>query len=91
MKFTDMLIHKEITEKIVESQNSVDAVDTVAIIEAAKAEDILRKAGYKIKLITGTSFGTQIDLFKQPDEDDIKDVLKDFNIKIKNKQLFIVL
>jgi hypothetical protein len=88
MKFTEMLIPKEITKTIVESQNSVD---TVVIVEAEKAEEVLRKAGYKIKLITGTSFGTQIDLFKQPDEDDIKDVLKDFNIKIKNKQLFVVL
>lgn len=55
-----------------------------------RAEDILRDAGFKIKLVTPTAFGTQIDFAKLYDEDELREVLKDFNIKIKNKSVFIV-
>ena len=63
------------------------------INEKAKSElpdDILRSAGFKIKLITPTAFGTQIDLAKRYKEEDIKTALKGFNIKIKNQSIFIV-
>lgn len=87
MKFTDMLI----TNKKIDLVEVVeDKIPQHIIVEEAKAEDVLRKAGYKIKMVTGTAFGTQIDLFKEPN-DDIEEVLKDFNIKIKGKQLFVVL
>lgn len=55
-----------------------------------KPEDILRSAGFKIKLVTPTSFGTQIDFAKQYDDAAIEKALIDFNIKIKNKSVFIV-
>jgi len=60
------------------------------ISEAKKPEEILRAAGFKIRLITPTSFGTQIDFAKKYDDDDIEKLLKDFTIKLKNKSLFIV-
>jgi len=60
------------------------------LLESENPEDILRKAGFKIKLITPTSFGTQIDFAKQYEEKDIETVLKDFQIKIKNKSVFII-
>lgn len=58
--------------------------------KAQKPEEVLRRAGFKIKLVTSTSFGTQIDFAKKYDEDDVKAALKGFNIKIKNKSVFIV-
>lgn len=58
--------------------------------EAPKAEDVLRSAGYKIRLITPTSFGTQIDLAKSYNPSEITKVLSDFQIKIKEKSVFIV-
>lgn len=78
MKFTDMLK----TEQV---------LNEVPIVEAEKTpEDILRKGGFKIKLVTGTSFGTQIDFSKKYTDEEIEEILKDFNIKIKNKSVFIV-
>jgi hypothetical protein len=53
-------------------------------------EEILRGAGLKIKLVVGTSFGTQIDFAKKYKDDDIEELLTDFTIKIKDKSVFIV-
>jgi hypothetical protein len=61
-----------------------------AVTEAQKAEDVLRNSGYKIRLIMPTSFGTQIDLAKLYNPADITKVLSDFQIKIKDKSVFIV-
>lgn len=58
--------------------------------EAEKPEDILRRAGFKIKLVTPTSFGTQIDFAKEYEEKLIKDVLPDLTLKFKNKSVFII-
>lgn len=58
--------------------------------EEKNPQEILRGAGFKIKLVTSTSFGTQIDFAKQYDEEKIKDILSDFSIKIKGKSVFIV-
>lgn len=60
------------------------------VAEAPKAEDVLRSAGYKVRLITPTSFGTQIDLAKSYNPTEITKVLSDFQIKIKDKSVFIV-
>ncbi len=63
------------------------------IVNEAKeinAEDVLRTNGYKIRLITPTSFGTQIDFAKLYNPDEIKKVLSNFQIKIKDKSVFIV-
>lgn len=75
--------NKQPQESIIESKIQVES-------QAQKPEEILRGAGYKIKLVTPTSFGTQFDLAKKYDDAAIKDLLKDFNIKIKDKSVFII-
>lgn len=55
-----------------------------------KPEEVLRGAKFKIKLITPTAFGTQIDFAKKYPEEEIEKVLTGFNIKIKDKSVFIV-
>lgn len=56
----------------------------------ARPETVLRDAGFKIKLVTPTSFGTQVDFAKKYDPAEIEDLLKDFEIKIKGSSVFIV-
>ena len=58
--------------------------------KAEEAEEILRSNGYKIKMVTPTLFGKQIDLFKAPKPKEIELVLKDFTIKLKSKSVFII-
>lgn len=58
--------------------------------EKKKPEEILRGAGFKIRLVTPTSFGTQIDFARVYPEDKIKAALKAFDTKIKGKSVFIV-
>jgi len=65
-------------------------IEQVQVNEAKKPEELLRKGGFKIKLITPTSFGTQIEFAKTYPKEELEDVLKDFNIKIKNKSVFII-
>lgn len=85
MKFKDMIVPKE-PERFPRKEYK-----ETKLFEADKLpEDILRKAGIKIKLITGTSFGKQIDLFKKISKEELEKILKDFTIKINNKSLFIV-
>lgn len=86
MNFRDVLVSKKIT-------NKNETVTVSSNITEAKKEDpgkLLRKAGLKIKLTAGTAFGTQYTMAKKYDEDEIKDVLKGFNIKIKGNDIFVV-
>lgn len=55
-----------------------------------KAEDILRNNGFKIKSVLMTSFGKQIDFAKKYPDEEVKKVLSSFNIKIKDKSIFII-
>lgn len=55
----------------------------------SKPEDLLRDSGFKIKLITHTAFGTQIDFAKKYDDNKIKETLSSFIIKIKDKSVFV--
>lgn len=72
-------------------EQAIQNINESSIIKEEKTpNEILRGAGFKIKLITPTSFGTQIDFAKQYNNKDIETVLKDFTIKIKNKSVFIV-
>jgi len=90
MKFTDML---KSTENEVPKKNDVitEKVIQDEIVEKEKEpEEILRGNGFKIKLVTGTAFGKQIDFAKKYDEDEIKEVLKDYTVKFKGKSVFIV-
>lgn len=81
-------------EKTINDKDSTyippSSVGVGALVESKSAEDILRSTGYKIKLITPTAFGTQIDLAKQYSEDEINDVLSDFEIRVKGKSVFVV-
>jgi len=75
--------------KLLEAENNNDS---------NTAEKLLRNAGFKIKLVTPTSFGTQIEFFKQYDADELKKILStngttstdDITIKIKGKSVFII-
>jgi hypothetical protein len=84
MKFQDLLTEKKILK--------IDVIEPkeLPVLEDSKAEDVLRDAGYKIKLVTPTSFGIQIDLAKKYEDEELEDILSDFTIKIKNKSVFIV-
>lgn len=90
MKFTEMMKSKEY-KKIKKPLDSEELKELNEINEAKESpEDLLRKNKIKIKLIQDTAFGKQIDLFKMPDEKEIKEILKDFQIKLKGKSIFIV-
>lgn len=66
-------------------------IKNIKLEESAKTpEEILRKAGFKIKLVAPTKFGTQIDFAKKYEEEKIKEVLSDFNVKFDNKSIFVV-
>ena len=80
---------KCIKENISSVKASIETTEQI-IEKEQTPEELLRGAGFKIKLITPTSFGTQIDFAKQYDHKDIEKVLKDFSIKIKGKSVFIV-
>jgi hypothetical protein len=68
----------------------IEAKQDDTITEAKKPEELLRGAGFKIRLVTPTSFGTQIDLAKSYNPDEITKVLIGFNLKFKDKSVFIV-
>jgi hypothetical protein len=60
-------------------------------MNSEKPAEILRSGGFKIKLITPTSFGTQITFAKRFKESEIKKILKGFSIKFKgDKDIFII-
>ena len=97
MKFTDILRTDDVaggTSTVTISTTSArTALNTKKPLDEAIAqspEDLLRAAGFKIKLVTSTSFGTQIDLAKHYDPVEITDVLTEFKIKIKGQSIFIV-
>lgn len=87
MSFIDVL--KQRTQKVSKTVIA-EAIVAVNEVQQLEPEKILRDAGFKIKLITPTSFGTQIDFAKEYNAKEIENVLKDFNIKLKNKSVFIV-
>jgi len=57
---------------------------------SSEAAEILRDNGFKLKLVTPTLFGIQIDFAKHYDEEELTVVLKDFTLKFKNKSVFII-
>ena len=89
MAFVDRL-KSRVNENIKAIPESVKDNSITTIEEAQKPEEILRGAGYKIRLVTPTSFGTQIDFAKLYNPNEITKMLKDFQIKIKDKSVFIV-
>ena len=53
-------------------------------------EEILRRNDFKIKLVINTLFGKQIDFAKKYDMEKVKEVLQGFNIKLRDKSVFIL-
>ena len=94
MKFTDILRGDTVdrTIPVTSEHSALDTKKHRVLNEtiAQSPEDLLRSAGFKIKLVTATSFGTQIDLAKHYDPDEITNVLAEFKIKIKGQSIFIV-
>ena len=97
MKFTDILRTDDVAGRsstVTSSTTSArSALNTKKLLDetiAKSPEDLLRAAGFKIKLVTSTSFGTQIDLAKRYDPVEITGVLPEFKIKIKGQSIFIV-
>jgi hypothetical protein len=88
MSFMDVLKRENVQKAPVQIQEQCTAL--VEAKETTKPEEVLRRAGFKIKLVTPTSFGTQIDFAKQYDPKEIENALKGFTIKLKNKSVFIV-
>lgn len=89
MNFIDVL-KREPVRKVTTKVQTETKAPIFEAAEAKKPEDILRGAGFKIRLVTPTSFGTQIDFAKQYDSAEIEKVLSAFSVKIKNKSVFIV-
>ena len=81
---SNVKVCNDLPEKIVQKEVITESEET------KKPDSLLRSAGFKIKLINGTSFGTEIVFAKQYDEEKIKDVLKGFNLKFKDKSVFII-
>ena len=100
MKFTDILrtdapgytstVPSSTTSSSTSASSALNTKKPLDEAIAQSPEDLLRAAGFKIKLVTSTSFGTQIDLAKHYDPVEITDVLNEFKIKIKGQSIFIV-
>jgi hypothetical protein len=90
MLFSNFLKNDKSDKQITETKIIPVVKHEILQEKAQTPEQILRSADFKIKLITPTSFGTQIDFAKKYNDSEIKDLLKDFNIKIKDKSVFIV-
>ncbi len=90
--FKDMFedFRNNITEEMIVSEDKKEEIETPKIKSKITPEKILRKNDVKIKLINPTSFGTEIILAKHYDEKQIKSILKDYNIKIKNNNIFVI-
>lgn len=93
MSFVDMFkVNKKLNKEIDEHLSSYKCKDKTILVEAEtkKPEEILRGNGYKIKLVTPTGFGTQIDFARKYDEEEITQLLSAFKIKVKGNSIFIV-
>ena len=77
MKYRDFFISDTIV-----IEESLENLKESEMNENLSAEDLLRKNGIKIKMITKTSFGTQIDLAKKYKKEEISNIIKDKKFKI---------
>jgi hypothetical protein len=58
--------------------------------EPKSAEEILRNENIKVKNRILTDFGTQFELFKKPNKDDLEKLFKKDNLRIKGNFIFIL-
>lgn len=96
MSFIKLLKEQSEHSKEIVSELNLDKSSESQIAEAVQtseksAEQLLRDSGFKIKLITPTTFGIQIEFAKKYEEKLIQDALKNFKIKIKDKSVFIII
>lgn len=87
MKFTDLLVTKTIINESNDKTNKKPEKQKNTI---NSPEQLLRNSGFKIKMVIPTTFGVQIDFAKKYEENSLQTILKDYNIKIKDKSVFIV-
>lgn len=85
---------KEFFRKNSQNYNSIEERKYVRLNEnnAENFEDILdllRKNGYKIKIFTPTKFGLQIDFAKKYNLEELKNLLNNYDYKIKDNSIFI--
>lgn len=91
MSFVDLLKSDQAKAKSDQPTERLVTETKVEVNEAPKTpEEVLRGAGFKIRLVTPTSFGTQIDFAKKYDPKEIEKILNGFNVKIKGKSAFVV-
>ena len=84
MKYSDFILKsKDVVE--------VKEVKRTSVTEATDPAKLLRGAGFKIKLVTPTSFGTQITLSKKYKKEEIESILSSFSIKWSgDKDIFVI-
>jgi len=88
MSFIKMLKKDElITEAVADVK---EPIQKTPLKKEESPVDVLRRANFKIKLVTPTSFGIQVEFAKQYDDAQIEKALSNYNIKIKNKSVFIM-
>ena len=78
-----------ITEEMIVQEDKKPSEPEKKVKKKIQPEKILRNNNIKIKLVNPTSFGTEIILAKHYDETSIKEILKDYRIRIKNNSIFI--
>lgn len=76
-----------ICEKCGSKIKKVEETRELSEAQEMKVEDVLRDNNIKIKSVIKTKFGTQIDLFKVPEN--LKDILKDIKFQIDSKSIFV--
>lgn len=67
----------------------IEEGEAESLNENSDAVDKLRSDGFKIKLVTPTAFGTQIDFAKKYSDEDISKSLEKYDFKIKNNSVFV--
>jgi len=88
MNFSSML--SETTEVHLGGLSEVRGIKTNETNVQESPKDLLRASGFKIKTVTPTSFGVEIEFATKYQDLDIEEVLQDFNIKLKGRSVFIV-
>lgn len=76
---------KKVQEETPKKQKTPEKTDVLS-----KPETILRQNGFKIGLVTPTSFGTQIDLAKSYKAEKVKEILVGYDIKIRGRSIFVM-
>ncbi len=66
-----------------------ESTESKALSHSSDAEKLLINKGIKIKRKFETKFGTEFELFNEPDEKKIKNILKLFKVSFDGKSVFV--